>query len=236
VIKRNDGTEGRDLSVVTHVADFDAALSRFGQLEGILIQPFVGGLEYSVNVVSGPRGHRVFEPVCKGSSSLAGTHPCRRLRHCPCSVLTEGMRHRLVQASLDLAAAIGSQGLLEIELIAAGDALWFLELNPRLSATMRMASIACDRSIFAELALSRIAASWEGGVASAVRFTAELPIAPGTDVAVLHNLSASMPLWLSSRVTTAADRAEVLRGRLVEVATALGLPGPLAVPEHAVWP
>jgi ATP-grasp domain len=236
VIKRTNGTEGGELSVVTNSDDLGRVLGHFGLTRGIVIQPFVSGTEYSVNVVSGPRGHLAFEPVCKGSPTVAGTHPCRRMRHCPCSALADSMRDRLLRASVALAAAIGSNGLLEVEFIVAGDTLWFLELNPRLSATMRMASIACDRSIFAEVPLSRVAPRWTGGVAAAIRHTAELPIAPGTDVRGLRELSATIPVWLSSRVTTAAPGAELLTLQVAQIAGTLGFPRQIAVPDHLIQP
>jgi hypothetical protein len=127
---------------------------------------------------------------------------------------------------LSIAGAIGIEGLVEIELILAGDEIFFLEVNPRLSATMRMTSLACNRSIFAEVALPQLVPGWPGESPRPVCFTAELPIPPGAEPGALAQIG--FPLWISSRITTAAPDPDTLARQLYELASRLQLTGLLA--------
>jgi predicted ATP-grasp superfamily ATP-dependent carboligase len=229
VVKASDTTEGRGLRVCRTVDDFRAA--NVGPPE-YLFQHFVEGLEYSINLVCHGLDCLAFEPICKGPTSCAGIHPCRRLRFCPCPGLDPATRERLVSVATAFARAVGVEGLVEIELILAGEEIYFLEMNPRLSATMRMASLACNRSIFAEVALPWLAPVWPEGSAEPVCFTAELPLPPGTEQGLLTQIG--FPVWISSRITTSAPDPDMLARRLSVLASRLGLTRVLADAKWAV--
>jgi hypothetical protein len=166
----------------------------------------------------------VFEPVYKGATTTVGIHPSRRPRFCPWPHLDATLRDRLVTVAEAYARAAGVIGLTEIEFIVSDDRIHLLEINPRLSATMRMTSVACGRSIFAELPRSRLDPDWPGASPRPVFFTAELPIPAGTDPRVLERLPE--PRWLSSRVTLAAPSWRLLGRRLRSAARLLDLPLP----------
>jgi hypothetical protein len=218
VVKASDTTEGRGLRVcrtVDHLRATDVGPPEY------LLQYFVDGLEYSINLVCHGGDCLAFEPVCKGPTSSEGIHPCRRLRFCPCPRLLPATRQRLVTVATEFARAIGVDGLVEIELILAGNEIFFLEVNPRLSATMRMTSLACNRSIFTEVALPWLAPNWPGESPRAVCFTAELPIPDGAERSQLAQIG--FPLWISSRITTMAADPDTLVQQLFEVASRIGM-------------
>lgn len=215
VRKQRRGTEGQGLRVLREVGDLERAE------EDWLLQPFVDGCEFSVNLIR--RGERVlaFEPVFKGSTSLDGVHPCRRERLCPWPDLGPAERRRMIALAVRYAAAIGADGLVEVEFVLRGEDVIFLEVNPRLSATMRLASLACERSIFVELLLSLADPDWAGGEAAAMRFGGERPIPKNVPAAELARLRNRLPLWVSTRASTVAPDPRTLRSQLDELAAGL---------------
>jgi hypothetical protein len=224
VSKSVNSTEGRTMEVARSTEMLDAI-----PCDGLvgpdrLLQPFLDGLEYSVNLVCGPGRCITFEPVCKGRTSPDGLHPCRRLRYCPCLFTDTSLRKRLLKVSRCYARGVGAMGLVEIELIVSNNRIFLLEINPRLSATMRMASIACGRSIFADTPLLFLNPCKYSRPARPVTFTAELPVPRDADLQRLLQLQEHMPLWLSSRVTTAAPDRLTLRRHMLEIAACMGLP------------
>lgn len=232
VLKANDSTEGRGMCVFQTVHELRTRLAARPAEARHVLQPFIQGSEYSINVVRRGGKCLAYEPVHKGPTSLGGVHPCRRLRRCPCTRLTEKDRQRLIQVAVAYVHEAGVEGLAEIELILAGDDIYLLEINPRLSATMRMASLACNRAIFCDVPLASLQADWPGEPPRPVRHTAELPLQRAADLEPLHRLP--FPLWFSSRVTVAADDRDTLDERLRIVARLLDLSSLLEAADREV--
>ncbi|WP_409241677.1 ATP-grasp domain-containing protein [Bradyrhizobium sp. CB1015] len=155
IVKKVSGTEGAGYKVVQTPADLEAIASTEGRVTDSIIQPFLFGREYSVNVAgivdqSGPR-LSVFEPVDKGNTGIDSPHPSRRTRECPSGHITQEITQVLRDASLQMSTLFRLTGVAEFEFIVVGPDVFLLEVNPRVSATMRMASLACDCSLFTEL-------------------------------------------------------------------------------------
>jgi carbamoylphosphate synthase large subunit len=217
VCKRNGDTEGRHLRILGTADD-----AKRQTRDDELLQPFLDGVEYSVNLVCLNNTCLSFEPVYKGPTSRDAIHPSRRLRYCPWPGLAPCWRERMLDVAGRYAQAMGARGLVEIEFILTAKDLYFLEVNPRLSGTMRMTSIACGESLFAELALRALGRASHSAAIAATRFTAELPLTADVDVAVLESLAQTMPLWLSSRVTTAAADFASLQRQVHQLGACLG--------------
>src|SRR6185369_16359938 len=85
----------------------------------------------------------------KGATSRALVPPWRRLRLCPYPPLPAGLEALLRADARALADAIDTAGFVEIEyLVTADGRRVVLEINPRVSGTMRIASLATGIPIF----------------------------------------------------------------------------------------
>jgi carbamoylphosphate synthase large subunit len=216
IVKKVSGTEGSGYRVAQTSADLEEFTSK-GRATDSVIQPFLFGREYSVNVagIVDQSGSRlsVFEAVDKGDTGVGSPHPSRRTRECPSSHLTPEVALVLRDASLRMSELVQLKGVAEFEFIVVGKDVFLLEVNPRVSATMRMASLACDCSLFT--ALGRAALSlFDGKVAkSAVRHSREFPLPEAANR--LRNRGQIAPgTWITSRVTIAADTMTTLADRL----------------------
>jgi len=216
IAKPRRGTEGIGYRTLRSPADAAGVTEAVASGE-MIIQPLIDGVEISVNLI-GVAGRVVaYEPVWKGRTGPDEPHPCLRLRHCPAEPEDEGVAARAVACCLGLASRLDLHGLVEIELIWDGQSLYLLEINPRLSATMRMTSVACDRSLFADLGLAAVGLAPPGTWVRATRPAAEFPCPRHVTPDLRSWLEREEGVWVSSRVTlTASSRAE-LDDRLREV-------------------
>lgn len=107
------------------------------------------GVEYSVVVYRDSTGCTTFPPVWKGPTSPGLVPPWRRLRICPDPLLAPGLEAGLRQLSEQIACAADVQGYAEIEYLVIDDgAPLVLEINPRISGTMRIGAMATGVPVF----------------------------------------------------------------------------------------
>jgi biotin carboxylase len=211
--KLANGTEGHGFVVLRHPDELASVVAR----DGYLLQPFIAGVEYSVNLVCAPDGVQVYEPVFKQSTSLTGDHPCRRARFAPATSLTPDAKRRMQLASIDVAAAVRTRGLLEVEWIERDGELYLLEVNPRLAATMRMVAAISDRNIFAEAIRVASGESFRPGIVPTRGFAAEIPVPRGLTAEVAELLRRCHDADISSRITVTAPSPSALSAKLLEV-------------------
>lgn len=177
--KHSGRTEGQGFSVLEAPEDLERFVDAHpGDLPDNLFQPFVAGIEFSVNATAIGRHVDVFEPVSKSlNTSEDWAHPCRRRRQCPDPSVSTQVRAKLVAATREYVLATGAQGLVELEFIVDGRAdAWFLEINPRLSATTRMSCLVSEYDVFDSLERLIGGRPHPAGVVPFVRFSEELPI------------------------------------------------------------
>ena len=141
VVKRRNGTQ----STGTRLADYpaiDPARDEFCEL-------YQDGVEYSV-VVHRHRGRTItFPPVWKGATSPRLVPPWRRLRLCPAPDLPAGRERILRRTSAALAEAADIDGHLEVEfLLSDPGEPYLLEINPRVSGTLRIVALASGLPVF----------------------------------------------------------------------------------------
>lgn len=217
VLKKVKGTEGAGFEVISDRIDLERLLQdNTAHRSDWMLQPFVQGREVSVNIfrVGGQFG--VFEPVDKGMNGPASVHPSRRTRYCPSPLLKQFQKEMLYRASRELATLVDLEGIAELEFIVTPDAVFFLEINPRIAATMRMNCLAARRSLFQELGESLFKGADESRVFPAEGCSQEFPLPSAA--AELKNSGPVWPgVWITSRVTVVADSADALARRVEEV-------------------
>lgn len=192
VVKRRFGTQSQG----TWLAD--AGTDSIAPDE--FAEAYLDGCEYSVVVYREGDSVATFPPVWKGSVSPDLTPPWKRLRLCPAPAESEAPDAELRAVAGHVARAANAQGHIEVELLAttAGEVV-VLEINPRVSGTMRISAMATGLPIFS---LHKLPGT--RGELQAVRQAGEVPY---------HGPAVVDPgrqLFATSRVTVAgADRAEV---------------------------
>lgn len=214
VAKKVDLTEGQAFSLLKSrrdVDDFRQAID--SDRDHYIFQKFVRGVEFSVNAVAVGDKVCVFHPISKSlNSSDAWQHPCRRTRKCPDDEVSQSINDRLVSITRDYVALTGAQALIEIEFILDDqDDIWFLEINPRLSATTRMVSMVSDVDVFeALLHLARGPNDTCVQVVETTAFSEEFPLPVGVDKRALVGAFAYPYFSFSSRATVTAHSREQL--------------------------
>ncbi len=220
ISKQPNGTEGIGFCVF-----FNS--SKNMQIEkkvksGHILQKFIPGIEYSINVHKFGDTVGVMEPVEKGATNINGLHPSKRIRTCPPICLSVEAKLRLSATAENIAHHLNLVGVAELEFIVNNDKPYFLEINPRISATMRMNCLACDISLFKELA--RVALKRESGKKliqyPACRFSYERPVESISD-AVRELLLKIDGTSVSSRLTLSADTKSSLEKKIVSAENVL---------------
>ncbi|SMC88913.1 ATP-grasp domain-containing protein [Lentzea albidocapillata] len=171
----------------------------------VLHEEYEPGTEYSVIVHRD--GDRVitFPPVWKGRTSLDLVPPWRRLRLCPYHRLPEPVATEMHHLSTAIADAADTCGYLEIEyLVTDKGAVTVLELNPRISGTMRIVAMATNVMLFSSRRLGALPDR-----VFPVRWAAEVPY--GGE----HFSAPEDQVFATSRLTVASDDPAQLREKLV---------------------
>jgi carbamoylphosphate synthase large subunit len=163
VVKNRHGTQsaGTRLSTAAHCA-----------LRGDeFAEVFVDGVEYSVVVFRDGLGLATFPPVWKGRTSPDLVPPWRRLRLCPDPGIDATLDRRLRAVAAKVVVLADGVGHSEVELVVddVGD-IHLLEINPRVSGTMRISAMATCIPIFSMHRLPEAR-----GTLAAVRSAAEAP-------------------------------------------------------------
>lgn len=223
VVKPTDSTEGKGLKIVESSGDL-RMLSKSAELSGSLLQPALEGHEYSVNLITDGRVCHIYYPVSKGLNRPFGVHPARRVRTFP-APLPEPASAHIMKLAACYALAIGAKGLLEIEFIESDGDLYFVELNPRLSATLRMSIVSSETNL-----LSAMSKLLDVGLSSQ-RFvepnghSLEVPLPGGLSSYALGALLRLGNVHISSRITVAAPTTEALGNLCHQVSRILAVDG-----------
>jgi len=218
-LKDPAGTEGLGFQVIRSQAEVDKLLPSLAFSSHYLLQPFISGSEYSVNLITDGQRSLLFEPVYKSENSIENwVHPCRRPRYCPSLTTDSSIRKRLLSCSRDYSKEIEAFGLLEIEFIVddSGE-IWFLEVNPRLSATMRMVSVASKRSIFTELTSLLSPTLLDDMVLPTHGFSAEVALSASKKKELEASWTRDSNYWVSSRLTVFEECDQQLASTLSKI-------------------
>jgi|ERR1043165_4168137 predicted ATP-grasp superfamily ATP-dependent carboligase len=144
-------------------------------LNSCFVEECVSGIEVSKNVVSRPDGQvLLYPPVIKGSTDQGGSHPLERVRF-----VAPGMFGAIDEIISDICVSIvrylGYRGVMEVEFVIRHDKCYLLEINPRVSGTLRAAWFATLVNPYSFL-LARPAPCEMVTHAPAVRWAVEEPL------------------------------------------------------------
>lgn len=120
------------------------------KLDNEYIEPFVEGDEFSVNVFTDSSGNSlVFPSVYKGKTGRDMIHPSSRIRLCSRFKANSNIISQMSAIAVKVGELIENTGFMEVEFIVdTSGRVSILEVNPRVSGTLRMASMACDSMCF----------------------------------------------------------------------------------------
>ncbi|GAA3732057.1 hypothetical protein GCM10022225_12470 [Plantactinospora mayteni] len=142
VIKDRHGTQSRG-TVLARLSDRAPAPDEIAEL-------YADGVEYSMVVFRDGERVVTLPPIWKGPTSTELVPPWRRLRLCPYEPIDPALERRLRDDARALAVSADAVGLIEIEYLVTADGVArVLEINPRVSGTMRLAAMATGLPIFA---------------------------------------------------------------------------------------
>ncbi len=169
-------------------------------------EPYTDGVEYSVLVYRDGEQRVVFPPVWKGATGTDLLPPWRRLRLCPYPQLPAELGQRLGSIALDLADAADTVGFVEVEYLVTGDGReLILEINPRVSGTMRISALATGVPVFALPEMPSV-----NGFLRADRYAVEVPHSGAPFIDPVAGI------YATSRLTMVADHLAGLRRMLRE--------------------
>ncbi|MES0885133.1 ATP-grasp domain-containing protein [Roseibium sp. SCP14] len=223
VMKKSSGTEGDGFAVAHDLSDLDDILSAHQESSGNwMLQPHIQGREVSVNLWRMGRSTHVLEAVEKGVTSMDGKHPCKRVRHCPAPPLTTTELQALNEAAAEIAVAAEIQGIAELEFILSEDRIYLLEINPRISATLRMNLLACQVNFTRLIELSGDQSEDRTVFVNASRFSAEFAL-PDTASGFKYAGKLSEGIWATTRVTMVANSLVELDSKAAVARAIIGL-------------
>jgi hypothetical protein len=216
IAKRRDGTEGAGLRIFRRPVELGATATRLCE-GGYLLQPFLEGEEYSVNLAWYEGRCNVYPPVSKGPTAVEGVHPARRVRNCPAALISEPVWRDLRQACATFLAPFRPSGFVEMELIRSADRFYLLEVNPRVAATLRLTAAASATNPLLDLIKAVCGVAPLGYAVGASRHAEEWPLPDTLHPEVRRELAARPYVWLSTRITVAADDAVSLAARAADL-------------------
>ena len=224
VAKPNSGTKGEGLKYFSNEQGLISAYPN-GIPEGILLQEFVEGEELSLNAVC-YEGNAIFYPIIsKGNTSVCGEHPSQRKRSAPAN-LAPRIGELLLDFGWRYLSKIDHYGVIEFEFILSGEELFFLEINPRLAATMRLAMVVAERSLFVDLLRATCGYPLISEAIRAEALGAEWLIPKINSQDVTQILKSRTDVWCSkSRVTVAAPTQDQLRQKVNDITSAFNMVG-----------
>lgn len=214
VVKARHGTQ----SVGTRLA----AVADGPLTDGEFAERYHEGTEFSVIVYRDEHRVTTFPPVWKGRTSLSLVPPWRRLRLCPGPDVSPGLDRELRRTSAAIAEAADNRGFVEVEYLVTDDGrVTVLELNPRVSGTMRITAMATAVDIFSLHRRPDLA-----GAVPAVRWAAETPYSG------VHGALPAQDVYATSRLTVAADSPSAARTKLQRFSSPSAWARPRTLPDQ----
>jgi len=173
-------------------------------------ETYVDGVEFSVVLHREDGRTIVFPPVWKGSTRPDLSPPWRRLRVCPLPAGQRDLAGELTGLGSRVAELLDVWGFAEVEFIVSGGSPAVIEVNPRVSGTLRLVAMATGVRVFDHDELAALSTR-----PRAAGFAAELPYSG--EPLVAKNVVAT------SRITCAAATPQLVRRLMSEYVTAPAL-------------
>jgi hypothetical protein len=180
-----------------------AVIVKDNGMHATVIQPAVEGLELSVNLITDGASCWTYAPVWKGRNNDFVTHPARRTRRFPAPIDPD-LSARIMTLAARYAMAIGARGLLEVEFLVRDGEVFLVEVNPRLSATLRMCIAASRDNLLLKLQDIVHSPLGEDRRVAPTGCSVEVPLPVGASFRQLGLLLPLPGVSVSSRLTMSA--------------------------------
>ncbi len=136
---------GQNMIIAKTKKDVEKYMNRIlsGGIENpVLVDKYMPGIELEVDVISD--GKDVLIPGIMEHIERAGVHSGDSIAVYPPYNLTDKFTEKIVKCSTDLALALGTQGLVNIQYLIYENELYVIEVNPRASRTVPYISKVTD--------------------------------------------------------------------------------------------
>lgn len=141
LIKKNNATEAKGVTWYNN---------KTSHRRDIYFEKYISGTEYSVNVFSDKMQSLAFPAVYKGVNSKELVPPYMRIRLCgKYNNQVEIYVNKMQNIALELSKEINNYGFMEVEFLVDKEGnIYILEINPRVSGTLRIATLAAGVKCF----------------------------------------------------------------------------------------
>lgn len=220
VAKPNDGTEGDGLQLFRQAGNLSTTGTRLYE-GGHVLQPFLAGDEFSINMVWHGGRSNIYPPVSKGAVDAHATHPIFRTRTCPAEPRRDPCWPRLMESCFRYLEPFKPEGPVELEFIRCRGRFYLLDVNPRLSATLRLNAVASATNPLTDLIAAACGRGELGRAVRNRRHALEWPLMHSIEQDVRDELAGRAYVWISTRVTLAAPDEATLAARAADVRATL---------------
>jgi len=149
VLKKLEGQGGSGVKIVWNEEDYDSIIQDF---EDGFAEEFIDGTEISIEVLRYNGKTVPLVPVCKGKTTIEGTHPLDKLRTAPLNI--NGLdNEELRKKACMIADLLGAEGVIDIDIIfdEKENISYFIEINTRPSGTRYLTAASTNVSPMHEL-------------------------------------------------------------------------------------
>lgn len=137
------GGQGMEIAYnETDLVEYMNIINSVEQEHPILIDKYVTGMEIEVDAISD--GEDILIPGIMEHIERAGVHSGDSISVYPPMHITDEMTEQIIKVTHDLAKALNTKGLINIQYIVANNKLYIIEVNPRSSRTVPYISKVTD--------------------------------------------------------------------------------------------
>ncbi len=154
VLKMPDLSDGRKMCIARSADDVFQHYYQHAISQPVLVEDFINGVELSTIVFSHGTSHVVFPLVYKGRTEylFEGVRPTKRVYVSP-PPLTTGWTYEVQDLALTVAQALGSQGLLGLDMVLSASKVHIIEINTRMVQTLWMSMLLTRINVLREMVL-----------------------------------------------------------------------------------
>jgi carbamoylphosphate synthase large subunit len=142
VLKQNQGQGGVGIKVAQNKND---AQDYFQKYDETIVEKYINGYEISVEVLRWQGKSIPLVAVCKGETTIDGTHPLDKIKNAPADI--PGLSNELARdMALKITDLMGSEGNTDVDMIfepSSGN-LYAIEMNTRPSGTRYLTAASSD--------------------------------------------------------------------------------------------
>jgi carbamoylphosphate synthase large subunit len=174
VIKLTNAWAGKGIEIVHDYNELNNSIKKMNN-NSYYLEPFIQGVEMSVQVIKFQEKLVVCPPVYKGSTSTEMIHPLKKLRIFPNPWNTD-INPKIFNLASEIATKLNIEGVIDIDLILSDlNKVYVSEINSRLSGVSRMISYGGYNAM--DMLLSMAKNNWFDYSPSNSMVVSEIPIA-----------------------------------------------------------